>query len=899
MENTRLPYLRFRADGSRDTAFTPPTLTSLGYAASSAIMPMRGPNDTVYLVTAAASTSLGLTFDLIRLQASGALDASFADSGKAAISNPNFGTFVSTREGQVVFTGLTTYRGAALARKINRLTLTGALDEAFVATIDPGFGARVVGVQDDGKILHTSTTKPIQRLNANGTVDTGYANPTQVPVRQLALSLLMFGLAPDQSLYAGGFLLNASFQQVHGLFHIQGDPRSGPVIATAPAPQVVTLGGRTRFHVIAQGAAPFTYQWRRNDAPIPGATQSELILDPTTPDLAGSYSVEVRNALGSTLSTAATLTVLEPTPGSLFRETDVPEGPNASVQDLALDSQGRLVIAGGFTRVHGQIRNRVARLLDFGRVIDPAFDTSGLSAQVNLPENLLVLSSGKVLITGNYQVTYAGHTHLGTIRLDANGHLDETFNPTGAGGDIRDLLVETADGRLLVSAANWNGVRLANAYGRLDANGALDTTFQVAPAFLPSGALLALPDGSAIVGGQTNLAFGTSGVLKLQSNGTVDPTFDRGVLPRVSNPRVLTLLRQPDGKILVAGAFTYTEGLTTLGLGLLRLLPDGRLDPEFNPAPALSALNATGIAIRRLALQADGRILILGDFTSVGGFSRPGIARLWTNGTVDPEFVPPAQRLTTGFASLSDLVVTPENAVFIGGRFDFVDEAPRTNLVRLNGGPLRPAPSAPVLASAPSRVIAVAGTNLVLEVTATGAGPFQYQWYRNLQAGSTNFQHIAGATNATLTLAGLRVEDSGLFYATVVNPGGSVSCPVFAVLVQENPAIPGHRDGSFTGAASLAGVTAPIPDGSLYAALASGVARSFEDGTRDTNFHSPADLLTPDSFTDNSISALLRQPDGKLLVAGRLSMRTGPCNVPNSGCFDPQRGLVRLLPDGR
>lgn len=175
---------------------------------------------------------------------------------------------------------------------------------------------------------------------------------------------------------------------------------------------------------------------------------------------------------------------------------------------LGFDAQGRLVLAGGFTKVHGQNRVRVARLLPDGRTVDPAFDTSGLSAQVNLPENMLLLSSGKVLITGNYQVTYAGRDHQGTIRLDANGRLDESFNPTGVGGDIRDWFVETSDGRLLVATRSWNGVPLANSIGRLSADGALDASFTVTPRFLPNGMLLALPDGSAIAGGQTNAAFG-------------------------------------------------------------------------------------------------------------------------------------------------------------------------------------------------------------------------------------------------------------------------------------------------------------------------------------------------------------------------------------------------------
>lgn len=71
------------------------------------------------------------------------------------------------------------------------------------------------------------------------------------------------------------------------------------------------------------------------------------------------------------------------------------------------------------------------------------------------------------------------------------------------------------------------------------------------------------------------------------------------------------------------------------GKGIGRLNADGTVDLAFNPG--LGPLNALVIS---LALQADGKILIGGFFTSSGGHTRNGIARLNANGTVDSVFNP-------------------------------------------------------------------------------------------------------------------------------------------------------------------------------------------------------------------------------------------------------------------
>src|SRR6185436_700517 len=79
-----------------------------------------------------------------------------------------------------------------------------------------------------------------------------------------------------------------------------------------PQSATVLAGSSTNFSVVAAGFGNVGYQWRSNNVPLTGATNSTLVLNSIQPAAAGNYSVTVTDALGSTLSTAAVLTVLAP-----------------------------------------------------------------------------------------------------------------------------------------------------------------------------------------------------------------------------------------------------------------------------------------------------------------------------------------------------------------------------------------------------------------------------------------------------------------------------------------------------------------------------------------------------------------------------------------------------------
>ncbi|MBI5766902.1 MAG: immunoglobulin domain-containing protein [Verrucomicrobia bacterium] len=106
-----------------------------------------------------------------------------------------------------------------------------------------------------------------------------------------------------------------------------------PAIVTQPAGQAVAPGAEATFAVAVGGTAPFTYQWRRNGALLPGATGASLALTDLRLSDGGSYSVAVTNSAGTTTSGTATLTVVPPAgaPSILAGPADVTIGAGARV----------------------------------------------------------------------------------------------------------------------------------------------------------------------------------------------------------------------------------------------------------------------------------------------------------------------------------------------------------------------------------------------------------------------------------------------------------------------------------------------------------------------------------------------------------------------------------------
>lgn len=346
---------------------------------------------------------------------------------------------------------------------------------------------------------------------------------------------------------------------------------------------------------------------------------------------------------------------------------------NGSVKSIAAQSDGKMVIGGGFTAYNGIVRNGIARLKPDGS-LDVGFG-SGLapSSQVNAVKLQL---DGKVVIGGVF-TTYNGALRNSIARLNSDGSLDSSFDPgtgVGTGGDVFSLEVMT-DGKVCLCGLflSYNGAG-RKSIAIVNGDGSLDMGFN--PNSSADGEIMAIglqADGKVIVAGGFTSYDGTSrgGIARLNADGSLDTSFDPGVGVRLSN-FISSVIVQENGKILIAGSFGTFDAVSRRSLA--RLNSDGSLDFGFS-----SGLGSVDI-VNSMVLQSDGKVVIGGIFTSYNGVPRRNIARLNSNGSLDVSFNP-----GSGSNSIINAVALQvDGKILIGGQFTDYNGVGRRHIARLN-----------------------------------------------------------------------------------------------------------------------------------------------------------------------------------------------------------------------
>jgi uncharacterized delta-60 repeat protein len=322
---------------------------------------------------------------------------------------------------------------------------------------------------------------------------------------------------------------------------------------------------------------------------------------------------------------------------------------------------------------------------------DPTFNVADVGGGTGANGDILTLAlqpDGKTIIGGSF-TAYRGTARRGIARLNADGSVDAGFDPgSGANGVVRSCLLQP-DGKILIGGEfTWyNGVK-RRGIARLDPNGDLDSTFDPGTGINgPQGynvhyisAFLMQPDGKIMIGGAFTRYDGNYSryIARLNMDGTMDTTFHTG---SGFNNVVLAMARQPDGKLIVGGYFTNFDG--TNCRSLVRLTIDGGLDPDFDPGTSVNSL------VTAIALQSDGRILIGGTFNSYNNTPRMGLARLNADASLDTGFVPESgdadDPLSLHIGETNCILVLPDARIIIAGSISTMGSGnlPR-NIVRMN-----------------------------------------------------------------------------------------------------------------------------------------------------------------------------------------------------------------------
>lgn len=353
--------------------------------------------------------------------------------------------------------------------------------------------------------------------------------------------------------------------------------------------------------------------------------------------------------------------------------------------------------------------------------------------------------------------------------------------------------------------------------------GALETGFD---AGLNSGALIYVvkvqPDGQILIGGAFYSVggFPAANVARLNPDGSVDKTFSPGLAADLGYIDAIAV--QPDGKVLIGGAFSSVTYAAPANLA--RLNSDGSVDTSFDPSLVIDA------PVNGIVLQSDGKIVFGGSFNVVDNTLRVNIARLYQDGTLDLSF--DACVASSAGAGATGLAVQTNDQILASGDFTFSTGASRSGIARLKScGELDPtyASSQPgLLPNSTAYTLALRGNGQVL------------------LGGDFRGYYISSAPGI------VQLTDSGDVDDTF-DPGTGIDFQktVYAIALQKD------------GKAIIAGNFTTYNGQTKY-----GLARLNLDGSLDPTFD-------PGLGPNNSVSSLAVQKDGKTLVAGKFTSFNG------------------------
>jgi uncharacterized delta-60 repeat protein len=401
----------------------------------------------------------------------------------------------------------------------------------------------------------------------------------------------------------------------------------------------------------------------------------------------------------------------------------VGSGANDNVYSIVVERTGSILVGGHFSQLGERIggtltlkpHNSIGRLNGDGTA-DPTFKTIVKKVTVTVQSTINAMAmqtDGSIVIGGDFDTLGPSPISNGTLainnigRIKNDGTLDLNFvqvlsSPNnswkpGADAAVYTLVVQP-DGKIIVGGAfTVLGGESRNHIARLNPNGSVENTFNpgVTGGNVYSMALQA--DGKILLGGNFNAvdAHPHYSIARLNSDGTVDTTFNLGAnmastifsLPLLTQQRSILSGLIP-GKILAGGNFTTLCGLPRNYLG--RMAGDGALE-FFNPGAAI--VPSSGVpGVYGLAVQNDGKCLVVGDFNTLDGQSAQFLGRLDTSGTIDLNFLDPVSPPTPSGPPYA-VAMQPDGKILIGGAFIKIGTTTCNRIARLTDSSLATTPT--------------------------------------------------------------------------------------------------------------------------------------------------------------------------------------------------------------
>lgn len=697
---------RFNTDGTLDTTFA----TNIGTGLNNRTEAIEvDPNGKIY-IGGVFTTFNGVTVNyFVRLNSDGTLDTDFMSS-VGTNRNASINAIAFQSDGKILLGGNFTVFNTTSVNRLIRLNSDGTADSSFVTNIGTGSnnGIYAIAVQSDGKIVLGGDTSIFNdvfvravRLNSDGTLDSDWVTNVGSSTNSTIRTIL---IRPDQKVLIGGafttfngntvnriVLLNTdgtrdttfttntgtAFNNSVNSIRLQSD---GSIIAVGDFTQ---FGGVTVNYIVklaSTGSRNTTFTTNNGTGPSNGIAKVVIQSDDKIV-IGGSIQFFNGGLTNYFLRINA----------SGGRDSSFPPSinyfVNNAVNDARIQSDGKIIVVGVFAFFNATTTTTVNRIvrLNTDQTLDTAFFGNTGTGANNACNTIRLQSDGQIVIGGTF-TTWNGTTVNRIVRLNSDGTRDTAFTTnagTGANNSIQNLAIQS-DGKIVIVGdfSTWNGTTV-NRIVRLNSDGTRDTAFTTAVGTASTNAISDVAiqsDGKILVGGSFVTFNGqtASKLIRLNSDGSRDTTFMSNLGTSFNNNAVTVIRVQSNGKILVGGSFTSFNGASINRL--LRLNSDGTLDSSFTNNLGTGFNTGT---LEDALFQADEKIVVCGNFSSVNGSGIIGIVRLNEDGTLDTVFLQNAQ---PGFnAGLFTVNLDSTGRIIAGGAFTGYRNITRGRLARLGG----------------------------------------------------------------------------------------------------------------------------------------------------------------------------------------------------------------------
>ena len=634
--------------GTIDSSFnTLDNGSGVGIGADQYIYKMAIQQDGKILINGGFTTFNGIPQKGIsRLNTDGPLDNSFLlNEITGSIS-----TALIQADGKIIIGGSFTSINNTPRENIARLNTDGTLDTSF----DPGTGANntvfTIAKQSDDKIIISGnfttyngiSQNRIARLNTDGSLDASFNTGTGADNSLNAILIQSDG----KILVGGTFFTSFNGTSQNGIARLNTD-------GSLDTSFTIGTGGNSGVESIAL------------------QTDGKIIIG-------GSFTIfnDISQNRIARLNAD----------GSLDTSFNIGTGTNSSIETVSIQTDGKIIIAGSFNVYNGTSRNGIARLNIDGS-LDISFLVGSGTGNGNVARNRVycsaILPDGKIIIGGDF-TSYNGTLQNRIARLNADGSLDSTFNPSTAANDTVLTTSIQSDGKSIIGGyfSTYNGV-LRNRIARLHLDGSVDASFNFTADFnyTKITATALQQNGKIIVLGTFSNDSGQlfDRIFRLNSDGSLDTSF-KSFSGEASTPLLETIVIQSDDKILLGGDFDAInlDDINSVTLSkIARLNSDGTIDTSFDSSVGI---NSVGY-VNSIALQPDGKIIVGGFFLSYNNVDRRRIARLNTDGSLDSSFNP---GIGVGNGEVNSISIQSDGKIIIVGNFTNYNNISRNRIARLN-----------------------------------------------------------------------------------------------------------------------------------------------------------------------------------------------------------------------